>query len=132
MSYPSDLRDEEWEILEPLVRREKRRGPKSRADLRQMVNGIRYVMRTGCQWRALPKDFGSCWRVYGYFYRWQRNGTLERINTALRQEVRKRAGREEEPTAAIIDSQSVKTVQKGGRAVTTRARKSKAGNAILA
>jgi transposase len=107
------MSDEEWAVLEPLVTRKKRRGPKSRADLRQVVNAIRYGMRTGCQWRALPKEYGSCWRAYGYFYRWQRNGTLERVNTALRQEVRRRAGRDAEPTAAIMDSQSVKTVQKG-------------------
>ena len=128
--YSSDLTDSEWELLQGYLVRRKRRGPKSRVDLRLVVNGIFYRLRTGCQWRYLPKDYGD-WRVISaYFYRWSRSGIWEQINTALRERCREQAGKDKQPTAAIIDAQSVKTVQKGGSAATMRERKPRGASAI--
>lgn len=130
MSYGSDVNDAEWEVLRGFVERKKRRGPKSRVDLRRVMDGIFYRLRTGCQWRMLPKEFGD-WRVIsGYWYRWCRTGVWENLNTALRERIRVERGKHPRPTVAIIDAQSVKTAQKGGSAAMTLARKSKAGNAI--
>ncbi len=127
--YASDITDLQWDALAPHIRKKKRRGPKSRADLRQVVNGIFYRLRTGCQWRMLPKEYGNWEKVSAYWYRWSRNGIWERINTCLRESLRIREGRKRQPSAAIIDSQSVKTVQKGGRADSTRASRSRAASA---
>ena len=126
--YDSDMTDAQWEALEPYIKKRKRRGPKSRADLRQVVNGIFYRLRTGCQWRMLPKEYGKWEKVSAYWYRWSANGTWERLNTALREAVRVKEGRKPKPTAAIIDSQSVKTVQKGGRVDSMRASSRRAAN----
>ncbi len=127
--YASDVTDEQWAVLEPHVKPKKRRGPKSRKEMRRVVNGIFYRLRTGCQWRMLPKEYGSWEAIYGYWYRWSRNGLWERINTQLREALRVKAGRKAQPSAAVIDSQSVKTAQKGGAAsATTRVRKSKAAS----
>jgi putative transposase len=124
--YDSDVTDAQWEALEPYVKKRKRRGPKSRADLRQVVNGIFYRLRTGCQWRLLPKEYGNWEKVSAYWYRWSANGLWETVNTALREALREKSGRKRQPTAAVIDSQSVKTAQKGGSAVMTRASRSRA------
>lgn len=121
--YDSDLNDEEWNRLKPFIEKPDRSGPKSDVDLRQVVNGIFYRQRTGCQWRMLPKDYGDWWVVSGYWYRWSRNDTWKRINTALREELRVASGKKPNPTVAILDSQSVKTAQKGGCAVMTEARR---------
>ena len=128
--YDSDVTDAQWAVLEPHVHRKKRRGPKSRVDLRVVVNAIFYRMRTGCQWRMLPKGYGSWEVVYGYWYRWARNGTWERITTALREAVRRQAGKRAKPTVAITDSQSVRTVRKGGGAASMPARGSRAASGI--
>jgi putative transposase len=127
--YATDLHDAEWAFLEPRIVAKKRRGPKSRVDLRGVINAIFYRLRTGCQWRLLPKEYPNWEKVSGYWQRWSRNGKWEKINADLREAERIKAGKKPNPTAAIIDSQSVKTAQKGGRAVTTRARKSKGANA---
>jgi putative transposase len=112
--YPTDLTDEQWKILEPLVPVHQP-GPQPRKyTYREILNGIFYVKRTGCQWRYLPHDFPPWESVYGYFYRWRKDGTWQRLNDALRAEVRQREGRNPEPTAAIMDSQSVKTTEMGG------------------
>ena len=123
--YATDLTDEQWSLMEPLMPRGKRRGPKSRVELRRVVDAIFYRQRTGCQWRLLPKEYPNWEKVSAYWNRWMRNGLWMRINTALREAVRIKVGRKPEPSAAIIDSQSVKTAQKGGGAVTMRVKRSK-------
>jgi transposase len=134
LRYPSDLTDEEWALIEPLIPPAKRGGGKRTAVMREVVNGLMYVLSTGCQWRAIPKDLPPRSTVHGYFDLWNWDGTLDRIHHALYVKCREQAGREASPTAAIIDSQSVKSAEKGG-AVSTRtgmmrARKSRARSAI--
>lgn len=128
--YPSDLTDQEWAILQPLIPAAKPGGHPRTVDMREVINAILYVDRTGCQWRALPTDFPPWPTVWTYFRAWRLDGTWERIHTALREAVRVKQGREPTPSAAIIDSQSVKTSQKGGGAATTAARRSKAARGI--
>jgi putative transposase len=112
--YPSDLTDAQWEILEPLVPAPQPAPQPAQYSRREIVNAIFYVNRSGCQWRMLPHDLPPWQLVYGYFSQWRKDGTLQSINDALRRQVRKRAGRNPEPTAAIIDSQSTKTTEMGG------------------
>ena len=132
LRYPSDLSDEEWALIEPLIPPAKRGGGKRTADMREVVNGLMYVLSTGCQWRAIPKDLPPRSTVHGYLDLWSWDGTLDRIHHALYVKCRERLEREASPTAAIIDSQSVKSAEKGGVASTlagmTRARKSRARN----
>ena len=128
MRYESDLSDEQWELVRPFV--ENRMGRPAKVDRREIVNAIFYVLRTGCQWRMLPREFPHWSTVHSCFWRWRRNGTLESIHEALRQKVRVKAGRSAYASAAIIDSQSVKTSEKGGRAASTGPRRSKGANAI--
>ena len=132
--YPSDLSDAEWALVASLIPPAKRGGRKRTVDVREVLNGIFYVLSTGCQWNALPKDLPPKSTVYGYLDLWDWDGTLERIHYALYVEVRERAGREASPTTAIIDSQSAKGAAKGGprsiRQALMRARKSKAASAI--
>lgn len=99
-------------------------------DLRQIVNGIRYQNRSGCQWRMLPADFGPWSTVHGYYRTWRRDGVVQRVHDTLREKVRVAAGKEATPSAAMIDSQSVKTTEKKGSAAgTMRARRSRAASA---
>jgi transposase len=121
LRYPSDLTDDEWALIEPLIPPAKRGGGKRTVNLREVVNGLMYVLSTGCQWRAIPKDLPPRSTVHGYFDLWQWDGTLERIHHALYVKCREKAGREASPTAAIIDSQSVKSAEKGGAASTLAA-----------
>jgi transposase len=121
--FPSDLTDAQWAILEPLLPAPKAGGRPARIARREVVNAILYVLRTGCQWRYLPPEFPNWNTVYWYFARWQEDGTWERVNDALRRRVREAQGRDPEPSAAIMDSQSAKTTEKGGTAGTTPARK---------
>ncbi len=129
LRYPSDLTDEEWALIEPLIPPAKRGGGKRTVGMREVVNGLMYVLSTGCQWRAIPKDLPPRSTVHGYFDLWNWDGTLDRIHYALYVKCREQAEREASPTAAIIDSQSVKSAEKGGAAstlaATMRARKSR-------
>ncbi len=134
LRYPSDLTDEEWALVEPLIPPAKRGGNKRRVDLREIVNGLMYVLSTGCQWRAIPKDLPPRSTVYSYFDLWAWDGTLDRIHHTLYVKCRELADREPSPTAAVIDSQSVKSAEKGGpgsiRMATMQAKRSKARSAI--
>ena len=135
LRYPSDLTDDEWGHVGPLIPPAKRGGGKRRVDIRAVVNGVMYVLSTGCQWRYLPKDLPPRSTVNYYFGLWTYDGTLDRIHHALYVKCRAAIEREASPTACIIDSQSVKSAEKGGRAlihpVTTRARRSKARSGIF-
>jgi len=127
--YPSDLTDEEWKLVEPLIPPAKRGGDRRTVNLREVVNGLMYVLSTGCQWRAIPKDLPPRSTVHGYFDLWDWDGTLDRIHHELYVKCREAAGREASPTAAVIDSQSVKGAEKGGPVIrrgTTLARRSRA------
>ena len=128
MGYASDLSDEEWAILEPFLE-PKQKGRPRKHSLRAICNAIRYVQRTGCQWRLLPSEFPPWLVVYMTFWRWRNHGLWEQIMRELRKRVRVKAGRNPDPTLGIIDSQSVKTVQKGGSAVMMAAKKRKAASA---
>ena len=112
----SGATDEEWALVAPLIPPAKPGGGKRRTDMRAVVNGLMYILSTGCQWRYLPKDFPPHSTVYNYFVWWQCDRVLDRIHHALYVECRQRAEREASPTAAIIDSQSVKSAEKGGPA----------------
>ena len=129
LRYPSDLTDEEWRVIAPLIPPGKRGGKRS-VNLRAVVDGLMYVLSTGCQWRAIPKDLPPRSTVHGYLDLWDYDGTLERIHHALFVQCREQAGREASPTAGIIDSQSVKGAEKGAlrstRRATTPARRSRA------
>jgi transposase len=121
LRYPSDLTSDEWALIAPLLPPAKKGGAKRTVDLREVVNGLLYVLSTGCQWRAIPKDLPPKSTVYDYFDLWDWSGTLMCIHHALYVECREAAGREASPTAAIIDSQSVKSAEKGALASTRRA-----------
>lgn len=113
--YPSEMSDEQWQVFEKLiVEAVKGRGRPLELDLRAILNAIWYVLRTGCAWRYLPKEYPNYNRVYYHYRKWCQDGTWERINTALREQVREAAGREVQPSLAIIDRQSVKTTEVGG------------------
>ena len=121
LRHPSDLTDAEWALVEPLIPPAKRGGNKRTVNMREVVNGLMYVLSTGCQWAALPKDLAPRSTVHDYFACWDWDGTLGRIHHALYVQCREQAGRDASPTAAIIDSQSVKGAEKGGGASTRRA-----------
>ncbi|MGH6877602.1 MAG: IS5 family transposase [Rhizomicrobium sp.] len=117
LRYPSDLTDDEWRHIEPLIPPAKRGGGKRRVDMRAVVNGVMYVLSTGCQWRYIPKDLPPRSTVHNYFSLWNWDGTLNRIHHALYVKCREQAEREASPTACIIDSQSVKSAEKGGACI---------------
>ena len=116
--YPTDLKDAEWALLEPLLPI-KRRGRPLKHSQRELLNAILYVLRTGGAWAMLPRDFPPPTTVYTHFRRLERSGSWKRINERLRQQVRRQAGRELEPKTVIVDSQSVATIEKGANAATT-------------
>jgi transposase len=122
-AYPTDLTDAQWALLEPLVPAPKPGGRPAKHPRREIVNAMLYVLRGGIAWRLLPHEYPPWQTVYDYFRQWRIDGTWETINTALRERVRVKLGRDPTPSAAILDSQSSKTTEKGGRAATTRGRR---------
>ncbi len=130
-SYPSDLTNDEWRIVEPFVPPIRWGGRPAEHARREIVNAILYVLRTGCQWRAMPHDLPPWQTVYAYFRTWRLNGTWQRMHERLRRQLRRAVGRHPEASAAILDSQSVKTTEKGGRAVTTPPSKLRAEKGIF-
>jgi transposase len=135
LRYPSDVTDAEWALVAPLIPPARRGGNRRHVDEREVVNGVMYVLSTGCQWRAVPKDLPARSTLYDYFDLWTYDGTLQRLHEALYAKCRERAGKEPSPTAAIIDSQSVKSAEKGGpasiRMAMTRAKRSRARSGIF-
>jgi putative transposase len=132
--YPSDVSDAQWNVIEALIPPAKSNfkiGGRARTvNMREVINGLFYIARTGCSWLQLPHDLPPSSTVKEYFYQFRDDGTWECINAALREQVRVKEGREKTPSAAIIDSQSVKTTEKGGLAVMTQARRSRAASGI--
>ena len=112
--YPSDLTDREWEIIKPLIPQARRGGRPRTTDMREVINAIYYMAYTGCQWRALPSDFSSWQTVQWYFYQFRSSGLLPKINNEVIAAARQLEGRNAEPTAGVIDNQSVKTTEIGG------------------
>jgi len=135
LRYPSDVTDDEWAYVAPLIPKAKGGGRKREVVIREVFNGVMYVLSTGCQWRYIPKDLPPKSTVYDYFCNWARDGVLDRIHHALYVACREKLEREASPTAAIIDSQSVKSAEKGGprsiRMALTRARRSRARSATF-
>jgi len=122
-AYPTDLSDAQWAILEPHVPLPKPGGRPPKHPRRERVNGMLYVLRSGGAWRRLPHEFPPWQTVYHYFRQWRDDGSWERINAALRERVRVKAGRDPQPSGAIMDSQSVKTTEKGGPVAATAAKR---------
>jgi transposase len=130
LRYPSDVTDAEWDLVRPVLTSSKHKGSPSPERVRAILNGVLSVLSTGCQWRALPKDLPARSTVHGWFVRWHCDGVLDRLHFALYQQARELAGKDASPTAAIVDSQSVKSLEKGAgrsiRSAMTRARRSRA------
>jgi transposase len=130
LRYPSDLTDDEWSLIKPLIPPAKPGGRKREVDEREVVNGIMYVLSTGCQWRFVPKDLPPKSTLHDDLERWNYDGTLVKVHHVLYIKCREQVGREPSPTASVIDSQSVKSAEKGGaasiRTVMTPARRSRA------
>ena len=122
-AYPSDMTDAQWRLIKRRIPSAKPGGRERSVDMREVTNGILYLVRTGCSWRQLPHDFPPWGTVHYYYRRFRLDGSWQRIHDGLREKVRIAEGRNKSPSAAIVDSQSAKTTEKGGLGVTTRARK---------
>ncbi len=133
LRYPTDLTDDEWALVAPRIPPARRGGRPRTTEVREVANAILYLLGTGCQWRALPKDFPPRTTVFEYLDLWDWDGTLERVHHALYVQCREQAGKEASPAAAVIDSQSARSAEKGGpaltRLATTQARRSAARSA---
>lgn len=133
LRYPSDVTDAEWARLAPLIPSARRGGRKRSVNIREVFNGVLYLLSTGCQWRAIPKDFPPRSTLFHYLAGWEADGTLRRLHAELYGQCRERAGRGANPTAGILDSQSVKSAEKGGeqwtRRVMTQANRSRGRSA---
>lgn len=130
--YPSDLTDAQWAIIEPLIPPAAPGGRTRSVDMREVFDAILYFNRGGCSWRMLPHEFPPWGTVHYYFRRFRRDGTWKSVHDKLRERVRRKAGKKPTPSAGVIDSQTVKTAEKGGHAGMTRARKSKAESGTFA
>jgi transposase len=123
LAYSSDTTDAEWTIIAEYIPAPLPNGRPPKWERREIVDAILYVLKTGCPWNMVPHDFPPYSTVFWYFRQWRKDGTWEKLNTALREQSRQNQGREAQPSAAIIDSQSVKTTEKGGSGVMMRGRK---------
>ena len=134
LRYPSDVTDAEWAHIAPLIPPARRGGNRRHVDERELVDGLMYILSRGCQWRAIPKDLPARSTLHDYLDLWSYDGTLDRLHETLYVKCREHVGREASPTAAIIDSQSVKSAEKGGlasiRTAMMRARGSRARSGI--
>ena len=128
--YPTDLSDKEWDLIKHLVPEAKPGGRPEEYPKREMLNGMFYLLRSGCAWRLLPHDLPPWRTVYSYFWQWRKDGTWQLVHDLLRGDVRVAVGRRRQPSAGIIDSQSVKTTEKGGSAASTPTHRSKAAHGI--
>jgi putative transposase len=128
--YPTDLSDKEWDLIKHLVPEAKPGGRPEKYPKREILNSIFYIVRGGCAWRLMPHDLPPWQIVYQYFWRWRRDGTWQRMHDLLRSDVRVAAGKRRQPSAGIIDSQSVKTTEKGGSAALMSTNRSKAVSGI--
>ena len=113
-SYPSDLTDAQWKLIKPFLPPARLGGRPRTTDEREVLNGVFYVLKSGCDWRMLPHDLLPYQTVYEYFTAWKKDGTWKKVHDALRSKVRLKTGKHKQPTAGILDSQSVKTTKKGG------------------
>jgi putative transposase len=129
--YSTDLSDAEWQILEPLLPDERPGGRHRLYPMREIINAIQYILRSGCAWRLMPHDLPHWRTAYEYFRIWKRDGTWVRIHDHLYEQLRLQMGRNVQPSAAVIDSQSIKTTEKGGLMATTGRRRSEAVNATF-
>ena len=123
--YPSDLSDAEWAVLRPLLPKRKARGRKREVDFRMVLNGVFYLNKEGCRWRALPKEYGPWQTVYHYLRLWRISGLWQQLNDKLRARERQAEGRNAQPSVGILDSQSAKTTSKKGFAAMTRGKRSR-------
>ena len=129
-AYPTDLTDTEWKLIQPYVPEAKPGGRREEYLKREILNGIFYLLRSGCSWRMLPHDLPPWRTVYFYFWQWRKDGTWQRIHDLLRGDMRVAMGKQRQPSAGIIDSQSVKTTEKGGSGAMMPASRSKGASGI--
>jgi transposase len=121
--YPSDLTDAQWKLVEPHIPPERRGGRTREVEMRDVLDGVLYLLRSGCAWRAIPHDLPKRGTCRHYYDRFRKDGTWTLIHERLRDRAREKAGRDPHPSAAVVDAQSVRTTEKGGSRVSTPARR---------